>query len=693
MQILLSLPGNVVNENLDGFQKVLESYSKLDFKYLDNVPVTKDHAGTTVSYFGDEEWILSAYIDRKITNKDKITFSEISSFELATELKMICFSWLYTNAGRGNFYPLKPSTIIFQHSKLLQVYKFLEKMKWASISKLSHAVLFYEFCTYLTSLQYSYGNTVQIFSMLNKVQRADHILPIGLVIPTDQSTKALAIECCAVEKTKPNQFYAMPTSIMEKIYSRAIDYIEKLYPYRVLLSELIRELRINYEVGKKVVDRKINDGSWKWLTPNSADYRVEVNKAKPQSYSSIIELYLQGTPLEKHILPWRQFESWLSKIQAACYIVCAAFTGMRRSELYSLHPDSFKTRTYNGKTIHTVQSYHHKMTQGRGQLSEWVTTTIVGDAISLAEALTQYMREQLFNHPDPMKNHEASCLWLTQTKKSEAPKVIYEGHFRNKFNEIAEEAGAIVDDEALEEFYLINPNQNSVLSNKKVALGSIWPITSHQFRRTFAVFVRRHNLCSTIAVKEQFKHLDIPTSEWYEEGGAAAVLRGINTDSELSELIKNVRNEVITETVFKWYNRKDKLFGKRGLEIMKDRGSIPTEHKSWQEIHNHVKAGRIDFVGTLHSYCLAGYQCQMSKVASLANCFKCENQLIDEEQAKGWSIRHQQCIQQIKYLKSIDSFSSSIESHYLSQIKAAERVMHFFNIPFSEYKQDGGNDD
>ena len=40
-----------------------------------------------------------------------------------------------------------------------------------------------------------------------------------------------------------------------------------------------------------------------------------------------------------------------------------------------------------------------------------------------------------------------------------------------------------------------------------------------------------------------------------------------------------------------------------------------------------------------------------------------------------------------------DSLSSSIESHYLSQIKAAERVMHFFNIPFSEYKQDGGNDD
>ena len=113
-----------------------------------------------------------------------------------------------------------------------------------------------------------------------------------------------------------------------------------------------------------------------------------------------------------------------------------------------------------------------------------------------------------------------------------------------------------------------------LLKQRKVNLqrSSMKDISSHQFRRTFAVFVRRHNLCSTIAVKEQFKHLDIPTSEWYEEGGAAAVLRGINIDCELSELIKNVRNEVITETVFKWYNRKDKLFGKRGLEIMKDRG-------------------------------------------------------------------------------------------------------------------------
>ena len=53
MQIFLSLPGNVVNENLDGFRKVLESYTKSDFKNLDNVPVTKDHAGATVSYVGD----------------------------------------------------------------------------------------------------------------------------------------------------------------------------------------------------------------------------------------------------------------------------------------------------------------------------------------------------------------------------------------------------------------------------------------------------------------------------------------------------------------------------------------------------------------------------------------------------------------------------------------------------------------
>ena len=688
MRVMLELPGNVLKENLDGIKQVVEFYLNNNSNELNSIPVTKNYAGAVVSYFGDEEWDLSAYIDGKITNKYKIVFSEISSLELANELKIICFTWIYTIAGRSYTSPLKPTTIITLHSKLMQIYKYLDTMRCDSVARLSHPVLFFEFCNYISKREYSHGHTMQIFGALYKIQDAHKYVPIDLELPTEQSSHSLALEYCCNSKVKSDQFYAIPTSIMEKVYSKCIEYLEELHPHRELLCDVATEMRINYEMGRHSVDQKIESGLWQWLCKDSPSYRVEVNKSKPQTYKRIIESYLLNTPLEKYIThSSAKFQAWLVKIQTVCYIICAAFTGMRKSELYGLHSDSFKARTYNGKDIYTLQSYQYKMSQGRGKLAEWVTSPLTKMAIELAEALSRNMRQQLLKSEDPMKNQEASCLWLTQSRKNELPKLRFEGHLRSHFIGLTKEAGAYIDEKILEEFKLINPNRNPLHADKKIQVGKIWPLTTHQFRRTFAVFVRRHNLCSTIAVKDQFKHLDVHTSDWYGEGSNNAFVKGIETDSELKEFIQTVRNEIVTDTVFRWYNKSDKLYGKRGLEIMKERVRIPESHKSWDEINKHVKAGRINFVGTLHSYCLAGYECRMDKVASSANCVKCENQLIDEEKALTWTQRHKWTTEQLIYLDSVGQLTPSIESHYITQIRAAEKVMHYFRVPFRKYEK------
>lgn len=236
---------------------------------------------------------------------------------------------------------------------------------------------------------------------------------------------------------------------------------------------------------------------------------------------------------------------------------------------------------------------------------------------------------------------------------------------------------------------MINPNRNPLNADNRIQIGKVWPITSHQFRRTFAVFVRRHNLCSVVAVKDQFKHLDIPTTDWYGEGSSAAHLQGIDSDKELKNLILSVTNEITTDNFYKWYNSSEVLYGKRGLEILKERASIPKDLKSWEQINEHVKAGRLSLVGTLHSYCLAGYDCRMDKVTSPANCFKCENQLIDEEKAQSWIERHKWVSEQVLYLDSVGSLTSSMFSHYITQIRAAEKVMHFFKIPHNKFDSEG----
>ncbi|WP_444996702.1 hypothetical protein [Aliikangiella sp. IMCC44359] len=687
MRVLLELPGKVLKENLSGYKEVISFYKNKDWYSLENVIVTKDFSGEVKSYFGDFEWDLSAYVDRKITHKTKLNFSNILSEKLVREMKLICFIWMYIAGNSRNSQPIKPTSLMERHSRLIQVYKYLDLHEYQSIEDLSHPIIFSEFCQYIQDLRYSYSTASHTFGVLNHLNRARDLLPFKFTFPTDQSTEQLAREHASIDKLCKDQFYAIPTRIMELIYSEAISLVKKVHPHKELVHELLFELHKNYQLGKSYVDNKIESGQWKWITKESQDYRIEVNKHKPDKYSDIIEAYIEGTSLETEIPRHTgRFQGWVTKVQTACFVLCAAFTGMRRNELYGLHPDSFKRKSMGSQTFYSLQSFHHKMVQGKAQRTEWLTIPLCKDAIELAEAISRHMRNQLLVDEDPMKANIASCLWLNQANKSKPPNVRFEGSLRTHFNKIATDANAFIKDEDLEEFKLINPNNNPLHADRKLKIGSLWPITTHQFRRTFAVFAKRHSLCSDVAIKQQFKHLDLPTSEWYGEGGVAAKLKEIEFDSELNKLLNEVQHEITTQKVYNWYNTSEKLYGKAGLSIAKERKNDAQIYSSWDAIHEHVTSGKITLVGTLHSYCLAGYECRMNKVTSPVNCFKCENVLIDEEKSLNWSKRHKWVTEQLIYLERTNSLSKSAYSHFITQLKAAEKVMKHFEIPHQPYQ-------
>src|SRR5690606_17171763 len=228
------------------------------------------------------------------------------------------------------------------------------------------------------------------------LRRTTGVLPFAFVSPTDQTPRELAKEYAARDKIKADQFYAIPTRLMELIYGKALDIVEALHPQRESIHSLLTDLHDNYLLGKKEVDMKIESGQWKWLKKDDPAYRVEVNKFKPSKDIEIIESYVQGTPLETFApINSSKFKGWITNVQTACYLVCAAFTGMRRSELYGLTADSFKTRIFNNQKYYFLQSQHHKMVQGRPQTCEWLTTPVALKAIELAEALSRNMRSQL----------------------------------------------------------------------------------------------------------------------------------------------------------------------------------------------------------------------------------------------------------------------------------------------------------
>lgn len=687
---LLELPGDVLKENNNGFRKVIELYNSQNMKNLFSTIATKDYSGEAKSYFGDEIWDLTAYVDSKITSKNKLIFSEISSENLAIEFKIICFTWMYAAGNARKSATIKPATLIARHSKLMSVYKYLDSQGIESISSLKNVILFHQFCDYLQAQKHSTGNIRMLFNALNHVQRTSQITGIDFNIPVDRTFSEIAKDIAdASSIDQKNQFYAIPTKIMEKLYLQVLNTVNTLHPYKEDIHKLLFDLKENYNLGKSIVDNKIDSGVWKWITKDSPDYRVEVNKAKPTSYIDIIDAHVNGTILDEFVPKnMTKIKGWISEVQVSCFIVCAAFTGMRRSELYGLHANSYKTTEILSQNFSTVESTYHKMTQSRGTVAEWVTVPVVKKAIELAEAIARHLRHQLLINEDPMCVHNSSCLWLGQNHKSSLPKVRGEGNMREQFYRIAEKANAYITENDLEEFKLINPNCNPLHADRKIVVGKLWPITTHQFRRTFAVFAKRHNLCSVVAIKQQFKHLDLPTSEWYGEGGIAAKLQSLHLDKELTSLLNEVNTEFKTQKIHDWYNNGEFLYGRMGGSLMRERRELPQMYKTWDVIYQHVSEGRLNLVGTLHSYCLAGYECNMKKVASPANCMNCENQLIDREKAIAWKERYDKCCDLLIEYSDLNTLNQSIYSHFYTQIKAAEKVMNYFKIEFKPFTLD-----
>lgn len=687
-RILLNVPENIIDANISTVEEVKNLFINKQWDTLDKYTATTNSIGEVVSHFGDEYWDLKAYNDTRIAVKDKTYFSDITHPDLLYEFKYIIFIWLYAAGHRRAEGVIKPSTLVTRHMNLKQTYKYLEKIGAKSISVLGNPIYFFDFCEQLKNEHLARHTVASTLGNIFNVSQLTEYMPEPFELPIEQSLAALARDICDPKKREPSQYFAIPSRIMQKLYNYAINQVKTYVPFKEDIHFILDDIRKNHEIGKRIVDEKIKSGKWQWLSEEDKDYRIEVNKARPKIISEIISEHIKDTDLEK-LIPTSapEFQYFHTKLQVCCYIVCGGFTGMRRSELYGLHSDSYISYELQGQRFHTVQSYHSKMLSGRAKKAEWITSPVTKSAIELAEALSRNMRSQLMLSGNGMDNELAPCIWLTQYRRNHKPKVLIEGVVNRYLQRIVEAAGCIVTEEDIEEFHIINPNKGGHFQSDRIKVESHWPISTHQFRRTFAVFGKRYNLLSDVALKRQFKHLTLQMTLWYEEGGIPSKIYDVYADAELGKLINQIGNEVNIQRIFGWYNSDEKLFGRKGKQISEERKYAPTSYSTWEAIQEQVEKGRMNLVSTLHSYCLAGYECRMSNSVSSFNGFTCENVVIDKINAESWKKRHDWIINLVDDFRLDNEQNTARLNHYICQLEAAEQVMEYFEIPFTSYKK------
>lgn len=653
---------------------VIRLFHNKDWDALNNVVVCRDKSGKVSARFGESIWNLMPYARSKA--KNTFNFNEFDdAFELQVELKLIAYGWLFHKTVKGK--ASKYSTIQSRVDNIKTTFRYLKKISAISLCELSINTSFEALKEFLIEKNLNQPYLVHVFTAINKSMELEPWLQYSFGFTSHIKSKVVSKELSDKEQ---QQTLVIPECLSDAIYGKAVELVERALPHRHLIAEIESKFQDNYMEGKCILDAKIKNGSQFSYTDrksnivNNHKYAIAIHDYQPLSSKEImapIVNQIKGIKLENG----NDFQRYLGQLITACYIACAAFSGMRDSELDKLTPNSYHKDNFNGRDFHMLQSNTFKLGEKR---ETWIAAPIAEKAIELVSTLTGTWRKQI-EYPD---HRYLNTLWCNNIYRSKSPVLIKDWNKRLK--RFCKQFGFLVKQEDYNECLESNPNSFTKIRDK-VIVGQPWPLSSHQFRRTLAFYTIKHRLGNTVALKQQFKHLYLSMTEWYTNGGQLASLRGLSMDKQVQQALDKINAEMTTSKIFKQWHSDEPLSGSMGKAIVKMRGDTPHIYSSWEIIYEAVKKGTLTLHGTAHSYCKNGYDCDMDGVVMPQFCVECTSQgsIIDKDQALWWQKKHNSLV---RYIGLAEDISVTEKSHYITQIRAAENVMEDFDMSFTPFE-------
>ena len=242
MRPLLATPEEIIKENTVLVERAIQYYKSKDWDNLNKTPVMIDQDGNVLSHFGDQTWDVTHYIDVKIVSKKRASFTHLTTISLLQEQKLLAFLGLFAVGTLRQGATIKTTTFLERNLNLTQVYKYIESIKADSICVLNHPIQFSRFCEYLKSLKMCGRYISKLIVALNWIQAIRNQIPIKLSLPLTTSITELGRQLGCPTKLESEQFYAIPSRLMQLIYTKAIEYIDTYYPCLLYTSPSPRDV-------------------------------------------------------------------------------------------------------------------------------------------------------------------------------------------------------------------------------------------------------------------------------------------------------------------------------------------------------------------------------------------------------------------------------------------------------------------
>jgi integrase len=378
---------------------------------------------------------------------------------------------------------------------------------------------------------------------------------------------------------------------------------------------------------------------------------------------------------------WWVVNSEINRLLTACYVIINAFSGMRVSEVLSLETSCYDEHEgWDGATYGWLKGTTYKLEEDP-KPAEWMVPPVVVKAVKMAVRVTAPLRGELEKRIASLEAKLLDIRYLDDSVRRKDAEALHEmkrhrlGLFLRKsckFNRISTLSNTQIS-MRLKAFAThcglkVEPaDMEQIRDKSRIRVDMIWPLATHQFRKTFARYVARCILGDVRYLREQFKHwsLDMTLGYAWNEDDLL--------DPSLIDEILSQHEDIQSDIVLGWvdFNRNQHLTGVGGKNIESSRERKPvliaTDPRA---VARQLSKGNFYLRGLGHSWCTEK-ECRGKGIYSVTECKDCENRVIDESHIPMWYGIRQQQIE----LLHIDDCGDPMWQGAVESLRYAEQIL------------------
>lgn len=682
-----------------------DQIERITMRGIDPETVTaRNLAGEVVSRFRDDNWDCRAYGQNcpfhfaSWWDESKHGYMDELARTLTDEIKLI--HWLLQNNTTANGGRSRGrATLRDVVSPLKGIAKIAYRLG-LTLEEAEHESDFQvALKTSITASAVGFNNhdTLNILlSDLAHFQSVSNIrCAVPRLVPEDalHDTQSLLQRLKKKKLAKKEQTPLIPVRLFAMLITGALEQLNALEPHLPKLEEFIKAVYADpYLYNDGYIDFRNNITRIKRLYPDCDFASYLTARDSWVSRDETLRRYgLRELFVAHDIDSVRAIAGFITHHQVLCVMLIHAFSGMRQSEVRVMPYEPVIHQAARGfGDLPVFVSHLKKFEQANySRALTWATSKEGVYAVRIAQQLARldWFRNRPANETFP----DNAPLWISPRSDRQNP----QGHYAvpiahnfwgtDEWKNAVQSLGLVIEQDDIDELVTFDAFRNWD-DVPRFSVGNLWPLTSHQFRRSVAVYASRSGMVSLPTLKTQYKHLSATMTAYYGENSSYAqsfLIDEKGNPIETASILSAFRDEKQFNASLLLHERvlqaSEPLKGPKGTEIQlaKDRGKLPKMLSSRAETEKAIKQGRLSYKETPVGGCMLKGVCPHFGIDVVLPCTSnCKDAVLTTDKLRTYveNLRFEQEVMspKSKPYKAIDAEILHVTQRYL---EPAEKVL------------------